>query len=81
MHTAECKRAPVSAGLTCSLHRPRYSGASKRARTADTPIFNRVLYQLSYRGASRSNGSRCILVDPGTFEVPTSGVSSQRSTV
>ena len=38
-----------------------HSGASGRIRTADTRIFNPLLYQLSYRGNVRERKRRRIL--------------------
>ncbi len=38
--------------------RPRWFGAESQNRTGDTAIFSRVLYQLSYLGASRPKTGR-----------------------
>ena len=37
-------------------HVPPIGGAESQIRTGDTAIFSRVLYQLSYLGASRRTG-------------------------
>ena len=42
-----------SKAMECGLAKPLKDGAQGRIRTADTAIFNRMLYQLSYLGTER----------------------------
>ena len=44
--------AQHKAGVKSAAGAERESGAQGRDRTADTAIFSRMLYQLSYLGAS-----------------------------
>jgi hypothetical protein len=54
-HDAAAERTSTLAGEYGSvLQYQRKNGARRRGRTADTAIFSRMLYQLSYPGIVRS---------------------------
>ena len=51
------EQLPKRLRVSGSAHQQK-SGAQGRDRTADTAIFSRMLYQLSYLGAPASAGER-----------------------
>ncbi len=55
---------------------PSHPHGERRTRTADTTIFSRVLYQLSYLAASRLRRLRCYRLEAPAFCVPSASTGA-----